>query len=105
MKNEKLPEPPRDLRTLELTTREVKLLLKYGYPFEDEQKTLRTSRAVKGYHRVQIGAYWIEMMIADLIRSAKELRTPSLLDEIDALCDVLENALANPSKPTLVVLE
>ena len=74
MTNEKLPEPPRDLRTLELTTREVKLLLKYGYPFEDEQKTLRASRAVKGYHRVQIGAYWIEMMIADLIRSAKECR-------------------------------
>jgi hypothetical protein len=105
MTNDNPPEHPRDLRTLELTTREVKLLLKYGYPFEDEQKALRASRAVKGYHRVRIGAYWIEMMVADLIRSAKELRTPSLLDEIDALCDVLENALANPSKPTLVVLE
>jgi hypothetical protein len=105
MTNDNPPEHPRDLHTLELTTREVKLLLKYGYPFEDEQKALRASRAVKGYHRVRIGAYWIEMMIADLIRSAKELRTPSLLDEIDALCDVLENALANPSKPTLVVLE
>jgi hypothetical protein len=105
MTNDNPPEHPRDLHTLELTTREVKLLLKYGYPFEDEQKALRASRAVKGYHRVRIGAYWIEMMVADLIRSAKELRTPSLLDEIDALCDVLENALANPSKPTLVVLE
>jgi hypothetical protein len=105
MTNDNPPEHPRDLHTLELTTREVKLLLKYGYPFEDEQKALRACQAVKGYHHVRIGAYWIEMMIADLIRSAKELRTPSLLDEIDALCDVLENALANPSKPTLVVLE
>jgi hypothetical protein len=105
MTNDNPPEQLRDLRTLELTTREVKLLLKYGYPFEDEQKTLRASRAVKGYHRVRIGAYWIEMMVADLIRSAKELRTPSLLEEIDALCDVLENALRNPSKPSLVVLE
>lgn len=105
MTNDNPPAKARDLRTLELTTREVKLLLKYGYPFEDEQKALHASRAVKGYHRVRIGAYWIEMMVADLIRSAKELRTPSLLDEIDALCDVLENALANPSKPTLVVIE
>ena len=99
------PEPPADLRTLELTTREVKLLLKYGYPFDDEQKTLRGSRAVKGCHRVRIGAYGIEMMIADLIRSAKQLRSPSLLDEIDALCDVLENALTDRSKPFLVALE
>jgi hypothetical protein len=45
------------------------------------------------------------MTVADLIRSAKELRTASLLEEIDALCDVLENALRNPSKPSLVVLE
>jgi hypothetical protein len=105
MTNDNPPEQPRDLRTLELTTREVKLLLKYGYPFEDEQKTLRASRAVKGYHRVRIGAYWIEMMVADLNRSAKDLRTPSLLEEIDSMCDVLENALRNPSKPSLVVPE
>jgi hypothetical protein len=105
MTNDNPPEQPRDLRTLELTTREVKLLLKYGYPFEDEQKTLRASQAVKGYHHVRIGAYWIEMMVADLIRSAKELRAPSLLEEIDALCDALENALTNPSKSCLVVLK
>ncbi len=99
------PEHPRDLRTLELTTREVKLLLKYGYPFDEQEKTLRASRAVKGCHRVRIGAYWIEMMVADLVRSAKKLRSPSLLEEIDALCDVLENALTDRSKPFLVALK
>ena len=99
------PEHPRDLRTLELTTREMKLLLKYGYPFDEQQKALRASRAVKGYHRVRMGAYWIELMVADLIRSAKELRSPPLLEEIDALCDVLENALLDRSKPFLVALK
>jgi len=98
-------EHPRDLRTLELSARELKLLLKYGYPFDEQEKTLRASRAVKGCHRVRIGAYWIEMMVADLIRSAKELRSPSLLEELDALCDVLENALTDHSKPFLVALE
>ncbi len=99
------PENPKDLCTLELSTREVKLLLKYGYPFDEQKETLRASRAVKGYHRVRIGAYWIELMIADLIRSAKELRSPALLEEIDALCDVLENALTDRSKPLLVALK
>src|SRR5271166_79327 len=33
MTNRDLPEHPRDLRTLELTPREKKLLLEYGYDF------------------------------------------------------------------------
>ena len=61
---------------LELSTREVKLLLKYGYPFDEQEKTLRSSRAAKGYHRVRLGAYWIEMMVADLVRSAKDCAVP-----------------------------
>jgi hypothetical protein len=99
------PKPDRDLRTLELTTREVTLLLKYGYPFEEAQQALQTSRATKGYHRVRIGAYWIEMMVADLIRSAKKLRSQSLLEQIDALCDVLENSLTQHSTPFSVDIE
>ena len=99
------PEHPKDLRTLELSTREVKLLLKYACPFDEQEKTLRTSRAVKGYHRVRVDAYWIEMMLADLVRSARELRSVSLLQQIDALCDLLENSLTDRSKQFLVALE
>jgi hypothetical protein len=32
------------------------------------------------------------MWIADIVRSAKKIRGQSLLDELDALCDVSENA-------------
>ena len=45
------------------------------------------------------------MMVADLVRSAKELRSASLLQQIDALCDVLENSLTDRSKQFLVALE
>jgi hypothetical protein len=86
----------RDPRTLELTARELGLLLKYGYPFPDEAQKLRDSKAVKGYHRVSIDAYWIEMMLADIVRSAKTIRSASLLEELDALCSALDSALANP---------
>ena len=87
--------PESDLRTLEITSRERDLLLEYGYPFADEEQKLRASRAVKGFHRVRIGAYWIELMVADLIRSAREIRSGALLDELDALCSALEFALVS----------
>lgn len=83
----------RDLRTVELTTREVSLLLKYGYPFADEERKLRASQPEGDIHRVRLGAYWIELMLGDLVRSAKEIRSPRLLDELDELYSVLEYSL------------
>ena len=83
----------RDLRTVELTTREVHLLLEYGYPFPDEELKLRSSKAVGGIHRVRLGAYWIELMLGDLARSEREIRSHRLLDELDELHSVLESAL------------
>jgi hypothetical protein len=84
-----------NLRTLELTPRERDLLLEYGYPFPEQEQKLRDSKAVKGFHRVRIGAYWIELMLADLVRSAREIRSGALLDELDALCSALEFALSS----------
>jgi hypothetical protein len=100
------PKASKDrLRTLELTPREVHLLLKYGYPFPDAEQPLRESRAENGIHHVSIDAYWIEMMVADLARSARKLRSQALLDEIDALCDVLESALDDRPKLGFVTIE
>jgi hypothetical protein len=83
----------KDLRTVELSSREVSLLLKYGYPFRDEEQKLRASKAVGGMHRVRLGSYWIELMLGDLVRSAKEISSRRLLDELDELYSVLESSL------------
>ena len=83
----------RNARTVELTPRELRLLLKYGYPFPEQEEALRSSRAVAGYHRIRIDAYWIDLMSGDLVRSAKEIRSRVLLEELDALCCALETAL------------
>jgi hypothetical protein len=88
----------RDLRTVELTPRELGLLLEYGYPFPEQEQRLRDSKAMKGLHRVRIGSYWIELMLADLVRSGREIRNRALLDELDALCSALEYALANDQR-------
>jgi hypothetical protein len=92
---DELDDQEQNLRTVELTTRERSLLLKYGYHFPEEAERLRGSKAVKGYHRVPIYAYWIEMMLADIVRSAKEISSPVLPEELDALCSVLDCALEN----------
>lgn len=73
------------------------------YPFPDEVKLLQDSKAVRGMHSVQIDAYWIDLMIGDLVRSAKKIRKQSLLDELDELCTVLEMALDD--RPKLYVID
>ena len=92
---DELGDEAKNLRAVEVTTRERTLLLKYGYPWPDVAERLRDSKAVKGYHRVPFDAYWIEMMLADIVRSAKEIRSPALLEELDALCSALDCALEN----------
>jgi hypothetical protein len=95
------PEPKDSegkLRTLELSSREVHLLLKYGYPLPEAERPLRESRAAKGIHRVRIDAYWLEMMLGDLCRSTREQSSRGLVEELDALCDELERALDDRPK-------
>jgi len=38
------------------------------------------------------------MWIPDIVRAAKKLRNRALLDELDAVCDVLENAAHYPTR-------
>lgn len=91
MTDEKRPD--RDLCTVELTQREVALLLTYGYPFPEAEAALCSSRAVGSFHRVKLGDFWIKHLIADLVRSMKKIRGRDLLEELDELCDTLEVAL------------
>jgi hypothetical protein len=91
-----------DLRTLELTTRERDLLLRYG-GYLPERRLLSASPAVGGVLHVRIGTAWIDNMVDDLIAASLKIRRRSLLEEIDELCWVLEEALENqaPARPAL----
>jgi hypothetical protein len=86
-----------DLRTLELTTRERDLLLRYG-GYLPERRLLSRSPATEGVLRVRLGATWIDNMVDDLISASLKIRRRRLLEEIDELCWVLEEALDNPSE-------
>lgn len=102
MTHYELDEEDKKLRTVELTARERTLLLRYGYPWPDVAERLRGSKAVKGFHHVPINEYWIEMMQADIVRSAKEIKSSALLEELDALCSALDCALENRPRIHLV---
>ena len=84
--------------TLELTPREVKLVIKYGYPFPDDAARLRASPLRNGVHVVTIDPYWVEMWIADIVRSAKEIESDALLAQLDEVCCVLEGAPASGAR-------
>jgi hypothetical protein len=81
-----------DERLVQLTQREVELLLRYAYPFEAEAAKLRACKPRKGWYEVQIGAYWLSHWIGDLSYSIRNVRGAGLREELDALCCVLENA-------------
>jgi hypothetical protein len=64
-----------DIRTLHLTKRELGLLLKYGYPDPDDTEMLRSSKVQNGMHVAHIDSFWLSMWIADIVRSAKKIRS------------------------------
>ena len=80
---------------VEITGREASLILKYGYPFPDQATAFERVASKKGYHRVTIGEFWLEIIVGDLCRSIKEVRSLPLQEELDALCDYLETAMGN----------
>lgn len=77
---------------IQFTQREINLLLKYAYLFPEEAQMLRTSQTENGYHQVRIDSCWISMWIGELVISAKKIRNRAMLEELDELCSVLENA-------------
>ncbi len=87
---------------IEISGREAKLVLKYGYPFPDEAELFKPFAGKAGYHTLDIDQYWLEMIIADLSRSMREVKSHSLIDELDELCSVLESAISSKDMITLV---
>ena len=81
-----------DERLVQLTQREVELLLRYAYPFEAEAAKLRACKPREGWYDVWIAGYWLSQWIGDLSYSVRKVRGVRLREELDALCCVLENA-------------
>ena len=77
---------------IELSQREVQLLLKYAYPFEHEQAELESVKSKSGIHLLQFETGSVFRLISDLVSTAKTINNFNLLEELDELCSILERA-------------
>lgn len=76
---------------LRLRPRARELLSEYGYPFDDFADQLASAESVKGSCIVTIEPFYFDALLADLVRSAKEIDDAKLLAQIDTLYSDLEN--------------
>lgn len=81
------------VQEVEITGREADLILEYGYPFLEQAEILQAVADKRGYHAISIDEFWLEMILADLSRSMREINDGSLLKELDELCTVIETAI------------
>ena len=77
-------------RTIQLTPRELELLLKYGYLSEDQAAPLRTSPLKNGWYRIRVDPFWASQWIGNLVHSGMKIRSRRVLEELNALCAALE---------------
>lgn len=78
---------------IELDSREARLVLKYGYPFPEQEKLFEAVKNKSGYHKIKIDKYWLELIVGDLCRSIREVKSDALQEELDALCGHLDIAI------------
>lgn len=78
---------------IEITGREADLILEYGYPFPEQAIALQKVAGRPGCHVVSIEGFSLEMILADLSRSIRELDDGALVEELDELCTVIEGSI------------
>ena len=76
------PEPR---LTLRLSAEDRALVWEYGYPFADLKAQLERVTAVNKVCSVTIEPFYLDHLLADLIRSMKTIRRRALLERLDEL--------------------
>lgn len=83
-----------DVLTIKLTAREPKLILRYGYPFDEIDRQLRSSCTKRGRVGISDAAYWWEQVVGNLAITVNEdVEDEELLGELNELCDKIESYL------------
>ncbi|MCB1806028.1 MAG: hypothetical protein KDJ99_13050 [Candidatus Competibacteraceae bacterium] len=78
---------------LRLSAYERGLIWDYGYPFEDLRRQLQALAENDDEHVVTIDPYYLDHLLADLVRSMKRANS-RLLDELDELYDNIASQAA-----------
>ncbi len=71
--------------TLRLSAEQRALVWEYGYPFADLKAQLERVAALNEACSVTIEPFYLDHLLADLIRSMKTIRRRALLERLDEL--------------------
>ena len=82
----------RETIEIQLTPEERSLLLRYGYPFEQIEHTLKACEASHDIEIVPMDCFELERLIGDMCRSINHMNGGALQDQLLDLCDRLEAA-------------
>jgi len=79
---------------IELTNRQVELLIEYACPFEDEGKQLEEISGKSGdFHVLQTDDFYAPLLIGDLLEAAKGIQSDALFDELEELWDIIDTSI------------
>ena len=82
----------RDFIEIQLTPDERSLLLRYGYPFEQIERALKTCTPSDDIEIIPMDPFELERMIGDLCSSINDMKAGRVQNELLDLCDRLEAA-------------
>jgi len=77
---------------IQLTPEERSLLLRYGYPFEQIERALKSCEASPDIEIIPMDCFELERLIGDVCRSINHMNGGALQDQLLDLCDRLEAA-------------
>ena len=78
---------------VELSKRQVFLLLEYSYPFEAERNQLEQFHGNREPHKFMCDTFYLPKLVSDLVYSAKQIYDGGILDELDELSSIMELAI------------
>ena len=79
---------------IDLTGREVELLLAHTSPFDDEREQLKRFAGKAGTHRLKTDDFYLSGLLADINHSSKDIYDEGLSDELDDLFTRLDIAFS-----------
>jgi hypothetical protein len=82
----------REVIDIELTAEQRALILRYGYPFDGIEQSLKACRDSKGIETVPMDTFELEHLIGDLSISVNSMEGGAVQHKLLDLCDRLEAA-------------
>jgi len=80
---------------VELTGRQVDLLLKYAYPFDfEEEQLLKFEKRKSKYHVLETCDFYGPRLVGDLFHATKNIVGDSLVEELDELASIIETSIS-----------